>query len=64
MPCEERNAVERRNEFIDRWINEEESITELCEWFGVSRRTGYEWIERYDGGGRVGRVDQSRLQRG
>ncbi len=52
--------MERRNEFIDRWINEEESITELCEWFGVSRKTGYKWIERYDGGGRAGLEDQSR----
>jgi transposase InsO family protein len=60
MPFEERNAVELRNEFIDRWISERETITELCEWFGISRKTGYKWIERYDGGGREGLADRSR----
>src|ERR1700682_737871 len=63
MPFEERNAMEQRNEFIDRCISKRETISELCEWFGISRKTGYKWIKRYDGGGRGGLVDLSRAPR-
>src|ERR1700731_1608618 len=63
MPFEERNAMEQRNKFIDRWISKRESMTELCAWFGISRKTGYKWIERYDGGGREGLVERSRAPR-
>src|SRR5713226_4239189 len=60
MPWEERNALERRNEFIDRWLAEQERFSELCESFGISRKTGYKWIERYDQGGRGALADRSR----
>jgi putative transposase len=36
------------------------SMTELCEQFEISRKTGYKWVDRYDAHGRAGLVDQSR----
>jgi putative transposase len=60
MPFEERNAMEGRNEFIDRWSGKQETIKDLCEWFGISRKTGYKWIHRYDEGGREALADRSR----
>ena len=52
--------MEGRNEFIDRWSGKQETIKDLCEWFGISRKTGYKWIHRYDEGGREALADRSR----
>lgn len=39
------------------------SMTELCERYGVSRKTGYKWLERYGVGGLAALADQSRSAR-
>jgi transposase InsO family protein len=39
---------------------EEESMTELCERFGISRKTGYKWRHRYQLQGLKGLADRSR----
>src|SRR3970040_2044549 len=36
------------------------SPSELCRHFGVSRKTAYKWIERYEADGPAGLVDRSR----
>jgi putative transposase len=36
------------------------SVLELCARYGVSRKTGYKWIERFEEEGRHGLVDRSR----
>jgi transposase len=36
------------------------SMSQLCQRFGVSRRTGYKWLARYQQGGLDGLKDQSR----
>ena len=36
------------------------SMTELCERYGISRKTGYKWEKRYDEGGRPACADASR----
>ena len=38
------------------WAN----VSELCRRFGVSRKTGYEWLSPYAAEGRAGLADQSR----
>lgn len=40
------------------------SMSELCERFEVSRKTGYKWLERYDREGLVGLEDRSRAALG
>ena len=35
-------------------------MTELCQMFGISRKTGYKWIERYLRQGPQGLEDRSR----
>src|SRR5215207_4509278 len=35
-------------------------MTELCARYGISRKTGYKWLARYDAEGRLGLVDRSR----
>jgi transposase InsO family protein len=35
-------------------------MTEWCEQYGISRKTGYKWAARYEAGGQVALVDSSR----
>jgi transposase len=47
MPWAEPNVKEQREQFVIRAKNEKESFKSLCESFGVSRTTGYLWVNRY-----------------
>ena len=52
--------MEERFKFIQEYENEEESFAELCRRYGVSRKTGYKWVERYGAEGLDGLRDPSR----
>jgi putative transposase len=52
--------MEERFKFIQEYQNEEDSFAELCRRYGVSRKTGYKWVERYGAEGIDGLRDQSR----
>lgn len=60
MPWKENGVVEERFRFIEEWNSEDWSMAELCRWFGVTRKTGYKWLERYEAGGWEGLQDLSR----
>jgi len=62
MPWKETHVEEERMRFVAGWLDEDSEWTmrELCEAFGVSRKTGYKWIERYAVSGLEGLRDQSR----
>ena len=49
--------------FIARRLQQKDPFTELCEHAGISRKSGYKWVERYDGGGVSALVDKSRAPR-
>jgi transposase InsO family protein len=42
--------VTERERFVDAYMREEDSVAELSRRFGISRKTGYKWIDRYMGG--------------
>lgn len=52
--------MEERFEFIQEYRDGEWSLAELCRRYGVSRQTGYKWIERYRAEGIEGLRDHSR----
>jgi len=60
MPWRETEVVEQRKLFISRLLLGEESFTELCEEFGIPRKTGYKWKNRYEEQGLQGLADMSR----
>lgn len=60
MPWRETNMLEQRKLFILRMLDGEESFTELCEDFGIPRKTGYKWKARYLERGLEGLADMSR----
>lgn len=60
MPWQEMSPVEQRERFIDDRGLGLYTMTELCARYAVSRKTGYKWLARYDGGGRPALRDHSR----
>jgi putative transposase len=44
----ETDKIKQRKAFVDSYLSDQWSMAELCEHFGVSRPTGYEWVSRYD----------------
>lgn len=47
MPWERTTVDEKRKEFVARAVMREGTISALCREYGISRPTGYKWIERY-----------------
>jgi len=61
MPWNRTDVLEERFRFIEEWKSEADwTLAELCDYFGVTRKTGYKWLERYESGGMEGLRDQSR----
>ncbi len=53
---------EQRAELVKRYLAGE-SMTRLSSAYGVTRKTGYKWVTRYDEEGRAGLLDRSRAPR-
>jgi putative transposase len=60
MPWQEVTPVNQRLEFVREYETELFTLTELAAQYGISRKTGYKWLGRYDAEGAVGLLDQSR----
>ncbi len=60
MPWKEATSMSLRLEFIHLAELENANISELCRRFGISRKTGYKWIQRYREEGESGLADRSR----
>jgi putative transposase len=52
--------MSERVKFIAQYLQQDESFSALCEQAGVSRKTGYKWVARYEAQGVKGLLDQSR----
>ena len=46
MPWKERTAMSERQRFIAEVLAQERSFSAICRSFGISRKTGYKWMER------------------
>jgi len=47
MPWSDTTTMDQKTQFIADYLRDVLSITELCELYGISRKTGYKWIDRY-----------------
>jgi hypothetical protein len=54
MPWNETDRMNERVKFIARYLENDDDFKALCERTGISRKTGYKWVERYDHGGVAG----------
>jgi transposase InsO family protein len=59
MPWKESSVMNLRKEFVDLAKNDG-NISRLCKSFGISRKTGYKWLERFHSSGQTGLENQSR----
>jgi len=60
MPWRENCRMDERVRFVAAAGTGDWSMTALCEEFGISRKTGYKWLERYREAGAAGLMDRSR----
>lgn len=59
MPWKEVNVIDLRKEFVYLAKNGE-TVSRLCKNFGISRKTGYKWLQRFEGRGEKGLENLSR----
>ena len=52
--------MNERMRFVTDWERDLYSMVDLCERYGVSRKTGYKWLARYEGEGLDGLRERSR----
>jgi hypothetical protein len=60
MPWRETSPMDLLLDFVRDWETELFTMTELAAQYGISRKTGYKWLDRYDAAGALGLLDQSR----
>lgn len=60
MPWRECGVSEERFRFLTEWNSGDWNMAELCRFYGVTRKTGYQWVERYAALGMEGLRDLSR----
>jgi transposase InsO family protein len=60
MPWKERTTMSQRQEFVEQALEEAANIRGLCREYGITPRTGYKWIQRYQEDGEMGLYDRSR----
>jgi putative transposase len=60
MPWRERSPMEQRLELVQEYASGLFTMTELAAHYGISRKTGYVWVDRYAAEGAAGLQDRSR----
>jgi putative transposase len=60
MPWTESRIMDARLKFVSEVLEGSYSMTDLCEAYGISRKTGYKWFWRYESQGPAGLHDRSR----
>src|SRR5207249_8133583 len=63
MPWLETAPMEKRERFVRDHRLALYTMAELSARYGISRKTGYKWLDRFDQGGREGLGDRSRAPR-
>ena len=58
MPWDETTRMSQRLRFISEKESSQATMTELCERYGISRKTGYKWAARYEESGPGGLEDR------
>lgn len=59
MPFEETHVVDERTRFIEEVHRSARSFSAICERYGISRPTGYKWLDRWRSEGPEGLKDRS-----
>jgi putative transposase len=60
MPWKNTSIIGERWKLVKALLRGEESVTQWCRCFGISRKTAYKWLKRFTTGGRRDLGDRSR----
>ena len=60
MPFSETTPMKERRKFIEAAMSKKWQFVEVCDHFGISPKTGYKWMNRFDEEGLKGLVERSR----
>jgi putative transposase len=60
MPWEQALPMDQKTQFVAEYLRATISFTQLCDRYGISRKTGYQWIDRYQAEGPPGLAERSR----
>lgn len=60
MAWELKKVEDQRKQLVDLYFESDSSMSELCRKFGISRKTGYKWIHRFNEKGVEGLKDLSK----
>lgn len=60
MPWKETCAMDLKMQFIADWLRGEHNVSDLSRGYGISRKTAYKWIRRYQSEGAAGLQERSR----
>lgn len=60
MSWKEVNPMQQKILFIADYLRQISSMSDLCSRYGISRKTGYKWVKRFDQSGIEGLHEQSR----
>lgn len=63
MPWKEKSVMDLRTLFVLKALEPPANISALCREFGISRKTGYKWLKRYDNEGFDGLKNLSKRPR-
>jgi transposase InsO family protein len=58
MPWKVTDVVDERTRFVLEYDSAEYTMAELCRIYGIARKTGYVWVERYEAEGLAGMHDR------
>jgi transposase InsO family protein len=59
VPWKVSSIMEHRERFVQEYWKRRQSLTALCEEYGIHRKTGWKWVKRFTEGGRPALVDRS-----
>jgi transposase InsO family protein len=60
MPWKEQTPMSQKEAFIWKANKPNRNMTKLCQEFGISRKTGYKWLKRYEQEGKGGLEEKSK----
>jgi len=60
MPWKASSVMEEKLRFLCEYELREQTMTELCQRYGIARETGYVWLRRYHAHGMAGLLEYSR----
>src|SRR6266853_6990098 len=63
MPWKASSVMEEKVRFVVEYEQDERTMTELCQRYGIARETGYVWLRRYRERGLEGLVERNRAAR-